>query len=55
MSQKHKRGELSVISPSGKIKNESKTERMKRYGKSTVVHKTTKFDETILNISGGGN
>jgi hypothetical protein len=51
MTQKNKKGELSVITPSGKIKNESKTERMKRYGKSTVVHKTAKFDESILNGS----
>ena len=51
MSQKYKKGELSVITPSGKIKNESKTERMKRYGKSTVVHKTTKFDESLLNAT----
>lgn len=51
MSQKYKKGELSVITPSGKIKSESKTERAKRYGKSTVVHKTAKFDDSVLNGS----
>jgi len=50
MTQKNKRGELSVTTPSGKIRNESKTERMKRYGKSTV-HKSTKFDDGLLNAS----
>jgi len=48
----HKRGELSVILPSGKLRNESKSERMKRYGKSTVAHKSAKFDNSILNITG---
>jgi hypothetical protein len=51
MTQKNKKGELSVVTPSGRIRNESKTDRMKRYGKSTVVHKTTKFDEGLLNGS----
>ena len=51
MTQKNKKGELSVVTPSGKIRNESKTERMKRYGKSTVVHKTNKFDDSMLNGS----
>lgn len=55
MSQKYKRGELSVVTPSGKIKNESKTERMKRYGKSTVVHKTAKFEDSMLHASVNSN
>lgn len=50
MTQKNKRGELSVTTPSGKIRNESKSERMKRYGKSTI-HKSTKFDDGLLNAS----
>ena len=28
---------------------------MKRYGKSTVVHKTAKFDESLINGSASSN
>jgi hypothetical protein len=45
MSQKHKRGELAVVTPSGKIRSESKTERMKKYGKTAVALKNAKFED----------
>ena len=55
MSQKHLKGELSVVTPSGKIRSISKTDRMKNYGKSALINirngKFEEFNESSPNVS----